>query len=228
MAILALNQQTRMLHQCFLREIPVRPRGTASSLRGQTSLSTEVIWAIRIVGLISVLCVSAMIVRSVTHVNPPTIPGLKPSFFFWLEMLYLLILGLVAIEYSSLGVEMRFAGMLPVAVPWFGALGAVVISLQAVMHSNDQWDSKYNYWHIARPVVGATVGTVAFFIMLLIGNSSGALIPILNSTNGWQAKDVVLYYVIAFLVGYREETFRELIRRASDLILQPGGKRPLR
>jgi len=32
----------------------------------------------------------------------------------------------------------------------------------------------------------------------------------------------LLYYVIAFLVGYREETFRELIKRLADVILTPG------
>jgi hypothetical protein len=33
-------------------------------------------------------------------------------------------------------------------------------------------------------------------------------------------------FVLAFLVGYREETFRELMKRATDMILQPGGQAP--
>jgi hypothetical protein len=32
----------------------------------------------------------------------------------------------------------------------------------------------------------------------------------------------LLYYLVAFLVGYREETFRELIKRLVDIILSPG------
>jgi IPT/TIG domain len=32
----------------------------------------------------------------------------------------------------------------------------------------------------------------------------------------------LLYYLIAFLVGYREETFRELIKRLVDLIFAPA------
>src|SRR4249920_769611 len=32
----------------------------------------------------------------------------------------------------------------------------------------------------------------------------------------------LLYYLVAFLVGYREETFRELIKRLVDIILAPG------
>lgn len=33
-----------------------------------------------------------------------------------------------------------------------------------------------------------------------------------------------IYYVLAFLVGFREATFRRLLRRASDVILTPGGE----
>ena len=36
------------------------------------------------------------------------------------------------------------------------------------------------------------------------------------------AKDFIIYYVVAFLAGYREETFRELIRRVTDMILKPA------
>jgi len=32
----------------------------------------------------------------------------------------------------------------------------------------------------------------------------------------------LLYYLVAFLVGYREETFRELIKRLVDVVLSPG------
>ncbi len=32
----------------------------------------------------------------------------------------------------------------------------------------------------------------------------------------------LLYYLAAFVVGYREETFRELIKRLTDVIFSPG------
>src|SRR5262249_35853830 len=40
------------------------------------------------------------------------------------------------------------------------------------------------------------------------------------------AKSPIIYYVVAFLVGYREETFRELLKRAVDLILKPSESPP--
>jgi hypothetical protein len=36
----------------------------------------------------------------------------------------------------------------------------------------------------------------------------------------------LLYYLIAFVVGYREEVFRDLIKRVADVILTPGGGAP--
>lgn len=33
----------------------------------------------------------------------------------------------------------------------------------------------------------------------------------------------LLFYIIAFVVGYREEVFRALIKRVADVILTPGG-----
>ncbi len=34
--------------------------------------------------------------------------------------------------------------------------------------------------------------------------------------------NAAVFDVVAFLVGYREETFRSLIKRATDLLLSPG------
>ena len=68
-------------------------------------------------------------------------------------------------------------GIVPCAIPWFGALGAVLIGLEGGFMHNKEWDSKYNYWHIARPIIGAVLGFVAFFIFgavaQIFGNQSG-------------------------------------------------------
>jgi hypothetical protein len=55
-------------------------------------------------------------------------------------------------------------GLVPVAVPWFGALGAVTISLEGVFLWNDHWIRTYDCWHIGRPLFGAVLGIVAFFM----------------------------------------------------------------
>jgi hypothetical protein len=51
------------------------------------------------------------------------------------------------------------------------------------------------------------------------------------STDGTDQQDpwsLVPYYVLAFVVGYREQTFRDLIKRVADTLLGPGirGVRP--
>lgn len=158
---------------------------------------------------------------------------LGPSFFFWLSMGYTGLLLLMAVAYnfwnwqSSTGAPYLLNGILPVAVPWFGALGAVTISLEGVFLWNDRWDVRFNYWHIGRPLFGAVLGIVAFFIFVVIMTASGGTPPKFLTTLPTDAvqpqpKDFIIFYVLAFLVGYREETFRDLIKRATDLILKPG------
>jgi len=113
-------------------------------------------------------------------------------------------------------------GTLPLAVPWFGALGAVLISLTgAATHAAD-WDGSTAYWHISRPLVGASVAIIGVLILqaglTAVGsgpNSSGAV-----STPS--APHNVLYYVVAFVLGYRERTFRQLLAGVVDVILSPG------
>jgi hypothetical protein len=160
----------------------------------------------------------------------PRIMRLGPSFFFWLGMGYTALLLLMATAYNlrSTGPRpMMLGGILPIAVPWFGALGAVTISLEGVFVWNSQWDRKFNYWHIGRPLFGAVLGIVAFFIFVVTVAASGTPPKFLDGdAASTSAKDFIVYYIVAFLVGYREETFRELIKRATDLILKPGSPTP--
>ena len=159
--------------------------------------------------------------------NDSIIITLRPSFFFWLGMTYATVLLLAAVVYNASYVRTSpylLGGMLPIAVPWFGALGAVTISLQGVFEkSESRWDREYNYWHIGRPVFGAILGIIGFFLFVLIVSTSGTPPQFLeDSSKTPPAKDFIIYYVVAFLAGYREETFRELIKRVTDMILKPA------
>lgn len=164
----------------------------------------------------------------------PYILKLGPSFFFWLGMTYIGLLLLAAVAYNfSNRPQPLIGGILPIGVPWFGAMGAVTISLQGVFVWNDQWDKKYNYWHIGRPLFGAVLGIVAFFLFVVIVTASGAPPKFLEAagTAGSSSappspRDLIIFYMVAFLVGYREETFRDLIKRATDLILKPSTESP--
>jgi len=156
--------------------------------------------------------------------NDLMILRLTPSFFFWLGMIYTGLLLLMAAVYNltkdpNAGATV-FGGIVPIGVPWFGALGAVTISLEGVFAYNNNWDKKFNYWHIGRPIFGAVLGIVAFFLFVVIVSAAGSTPKFLDGGSATQ-KDYIIFYVVAFLVGYREETFRELIKRATDLILKP-------
>src|SRR5260370_9435600 len=112
-------------------------------------------------------------------------------------------------------------GIIPLAVPWFGALGAVTISLYGVVNNSEGWKTKWNLWHAARPVVGAILGTVAYLIFIGVIQATGTTPSAVGSTKS-PSITLVIYVLIAFVVGFREETFRALIQRVVDILLSPG------
>jgi IPT/TIG domain len=134
---------------------------------------------------------------------------------FAVSMLYLLALGALAILYFTDVINPRAKlGTVPTPVPWFGALGGVVISLTGVFIHYDRWLPSFRYWHWARPFIGATVGVVAVLIF-----QSGILAV------GVDLKDAdnnLVYYVLAFFIGYKEHAFRELLARVGEVLLRPS------
>lgn len=163
---------------------------------------------------------------SAVHVPRVDVAG-RP-FVFALEIVYLAILGALAgLEVSGVVHFPATVLTIPVAAAWFGALGGVLISLVGVSEHDDSgtadaahpahWNRSYRYWHWSRPFAGAAVAVVAILFF-----QSGVLaigVPADKLTNGGQ----LFYYVLAFVVGYREETFRELLKKVTDVILSPGG-----
>lgn len=108
-------------------------------------------------------------------------------------------------------------GPIPVAVPWFGALGAVLISLTGVFEHEHDWDPGFWPWHLARPFIGIGLAVVSVLIL-----QAGVLAVGSSPNTQPELPKNLLYYLVAFLVGYREETFRELIKRLVDVVLSPG------
>jgi hypothetical protein len=119
------------------------------------------------------------------------------------------------------------AGLIPIGVPYAGALGAVTIGLYGVFEHNKRWDASFNYWHLTRPLMGALLGSVGYLIFVATIQSTGVTPAVAASGSKaaatTQPRDLIIYYVIGFVVGYREETFRELVKRAADVIFKPGG-----
>jgi hypothetical protein len=66
-------------------------------------------------------------------------------------------------------------------------------------------------------LVGAVVGSVGCLILVVVVQAAN------EHSKGTEAN---VYYLAAFLVGYREETFRELIKRATDAIFGGGRQAP--
>jgi hypothetical protein len=199
------------------------PAGTPTGF--YTIIAKPAMWTALSVAVL-VIGVGTLLYYAGRKATEPRILKLGPSFFFWLSLGYTGLLLIMAVaynfsKYAAAPNSFLLNGILPVAVPWFGALGAVTISLEGIFQWNDDWKVKFNYWHIARPLFGAVLGIVAFFLFVVIVTASGTTPKFLETGKG-QAKDFIIFYVLAFLVGYREETFRDLIKRATDLILKPG------
>lgn len=118
--------------------------------------------------------------------------------------------------------QFNWDDVVPLWVPFGGWLGGITISIVGVATHTHDWNRQmYGYWHLARPLLGMLTGTVAVLIILfVIKGVSGSPIPAGRET--YQPTGIAVLFVLAFVVGYREETFRELIKRVLDVILQPA------
>ena len=143
---------------------------------------------------------------------------------FFIQIAYLLALGAFVIAYRVDWIDPRrdFFGPVPFLVPWFGAVGAVLLSLTGVFdHRGRSWNPEFRFWHWARPLVGGIVATVSVLIFQAGILAVGGETP--NQATTKTPKNL-LYYIIAFVIGYREDIFRQLIRRVADLVLTPAGE----
>lgn len=147
-----------------------------------------------------------------------------PAAFLALDVLYVAILVVLLAGRQAHWlwldrIHNPIGGIIPLGVPWFGALGAVTISIYGVVGHTSDWEPKWNLWHVIRPVIGAILGTVAYLIFIGVIQATGTT----PSAAGSSAPiKLITYFVIAFVVGFREETFRTLVKRVVDVLLSPG------
>lgn len=160
-----------------------------------------------------------------------------PRFLFALQLFALLLLGLLAFLYAlhhqPLTVAIWPFGQLtipplrdalppavagvPISIPWFGALGAVLTGLYGIFdHAHRDWERRFNAWYLARPFTGAVLGSIAYIVFVAIIRATG-LLPATQDPVG-----KLIYFAVAFIVGFREETFRQLMARVGDVIVGPG------
>lgn len=142
-------------------------------------------------------------------------PGVDvfPRWLFQLEAVYLVGLWVLALIYAEgffgvrIWIPSTIAGSVPIGVLWWGAVGAVLVGFYGIFFHNKDWNQSYNPWHIARPITGMTLGSVSYLIL----KSAGA---------GLQFE---VYYLLAFLVGFSERTFRDLLERTTKHLLGSSG-----
>jgi hypothetical protein len=138
---------------------------------------------------------------------------------FLLELAYVAVLIGIALAYAHFsGVKDFFpdpAGPIPIGVVWWGALGGVTISLTGVFRHTRSWDDSYNMWHIARPILGAIMGTVGYLIFVTVIRAAASNQPVAGHGSP-------IFYLVAFLLGYREQVFRDVLRKAVDVLIAPG------
>lgn len=141
---------------------------------------------------------------------------------FYVQIFWLLVLGVLAWLYFNTDMFQSHEklGSIPLGVIWFGALGAVLLSLNGIIDHAHDWDPSHDLWHLSRPLMGAAFACVGV-IMLQAG-----ILAVGATQNNTGASQNLLYYLAAFLIGYREETFRELVKRMVDVLFAPAVASP--
>src|SRR6476661_8101829 len=159
----------------------------------------------------------------------------RPGIFFAVNVVSMSALLVAVLVYSSkpgpsrLYWSFSFQSVVPLWVPWAGALGGATISLVGIVKHASDWDPDYYLWHLARPLLGGVCGTIGVLTVVLLIKSvtaspatpasggSSAAVPV-----AYDGPGIAILAVIAFVIGFREETFRHLIERVADVILGPG------
>ncbi len=100
-------------------------------------------------------------------------------------------------------------GNMPLAILWFGMLGGLLVSLYRVV-SRQEWTSALNVWHMFSGALGAVYGLISYLLVVLIINAA--------TINNHFDRNTVLYDVVAFLFGFGQNAFVNLVKRLTGLV----------
>jgi len=145
-------------------------------------------------------------------------PKDMPGWVFVLAVLWAVGLLVVFLTYmhgsDRLGLPHSF-GRIPVEAPWVGPVGGLLASLGGIVaHCRSDWDARFDYWHPIKPLMGAASGAVACLLVIVVARTAT------GSTS--TAIDSSALDAAAFIFGYAEASFRQLITAATDVFLRPG------
>jgi len=107
-------------------------------------------------------------------------------------------------------------------------LGGLTISLGGICRHSTDWDPAYDLWHVFRPALGAITGSIACLLL-------GVLITFAADNQSSPAGDpnepnlpAVVYEAAAFVFGFAESAFRELVKSLTNVFVRPGQQNPKR
>ena len=120
-------------------------------------------------------------------------------------------------------------GVLPLVVPFFGALGGLSNAMWSVVWHWKDYDSPdpakrnnegrtWSAWTVIQVVIGAVFGTVASLIVVLITKT----ITLGEAEEAISATGMGVLAAVAFAVGFRQQTFQNLVTKVVDVITGPG------
>ncbi len=214
---------------------------------GTTGAEHNLTWVWLIAGLALMIALFA-IMPSVRLGWPPTkmkwIPprAWSPGAFVWYQVAWLVACAVIVLALASpqplVAAPHEWPAWTRVLSPWVGlggAIGGATISLVGVSRHAQHWDgARFAFFHLVRPLLGLITGSVAVLIIIFVinGFSGGAAASAtpgatpgagtavtLDPTKPFSPSAHAFMFIIAFVVGYREESFRELVKRVADLIL---------
>ena len=164
-----------------------------------------------------------------------------PGAFVWYQVAWLaggaVLVAALATPQSLVSLPDPVPAWTSVLSPWVilgGAMGGSTISLVGVSRHAHEWDgARFAFFHLARPLLGLITGSVAVLILIFVVNgfsggtaAAGGSAVTLDSTKPFSAAGHAFMFVVAFVVGYREDSFRELVKRVADLILTKSTEDP--
>jgi hypothetical protein len=104
---------------------------------------------------------------------------------------------------------------IPVEAPWFGAIGGLAASIGGIVYyARGRWEDRFNYWHLVKPVLGAITGAVSCLLLIVILRA--------GTGNDKITTDPTTFDASAFVFGYAESAFRELVKKVTDVFVKPG------
>jgi hypothetical protein len=95
-------------------------------------------------------------------------------------------------------------------------VGGLVASFGGIFfYSRGRWLKRFNYWHAVKPAIGGITGSVSCVLLVVILRA--------GTGNGKITTDPATFDASAFVFGYAESAFRQLVKTVTDVFLKPGG-----